>query len=52
MRIRNNNVFVFLLALILGVLIAFYSRVGPASYMGAAYQTHSYLQHTSFAGSS
>jgi len=43
---------VLLLALMLGVLVAFYSRVGPASYMGPAYQTHSYLQHTSFVGSS
>jgi uncharacterized Tic20 family protein len=29
MRIRNNNVFVLLLAPILGVLVALYSRVGP-----------------------
>jgi hypothetical protein len=35
MRIRNNNHFVFLLALVLGVLVAFYSRTYVGEYMAA-----------------
>jgi len=48
MRIRNNNVFVLLLALLLGVLVAFYSRIGPAGYIGEVYWAQSYSQHASF----
>jgi len=41
MRIRNNNVSVFLLALMLGVLVAFYSRVSPTEYLGQRIGHHS-----------
>jgi hypothetical protein len=34
MRIRNNNDFVLLLTLILGVLVAFYSRTYLGEYLG------------------
>lgn len=44
MRIRNNNDFVLLLTLILGVLVAFYSRIylGGRVFLGP--EAYSYLQ--------
>ncbi len=44
MRIRNNNEFVLLLTLILGVLIAFYGRFYLGEYIHVDPEAQPYLQ--------
>jgi len=49
MRIRNNNNFVLLLTLILGVLVAFYSRIYLGGDVFVGPEPHSYLQQAGIA---
>lgn len=47
MRIRNNNDFIFLLAFILGVLVAFYSCSYLGGYVHESLELQPYLQAAS-----
>ena len=47
MRIRNNNNFVLLLTLILGVLVAFYGRTYLGGYVYPNPEPEPYLQQVS-----
>jgi hypothetical protein len=47
MRIRNNNDFVLLLTLILGVLVAFYGRTYLGEYLGVDLWSQAHLQDAS-----
>lgn len=49
MRIRNDNDLVLMLTLILGVLVAFYSRIYLGEHVFVSPELHSYLQQAGIA---
>ena len=50
MRIRNNNDFVLLLTLILGVLVAFYGRIHLSEYVCLNPELHPYSLEAGIGG--
>ena len=50
MRVRNNNDFVLLLTLILGVLVAFYGRIHLSEYVYPNPELHPYSLEAAVGG--